>query len=75
LVVGSARDGRQGRPSKPLLTDLYQLNMLEAYLAADEVKPAVFELLVRRLPGRGSFLMVAGLEQALKYLEGLRFPP
>ena len=49
--------------------------MLEAYLAADEVKPAVFELLVRRLPGRGSFLMVAGLEQALKYLEGLRFPP
>ena len=59
--------------SNPLLTDLYQLNMIEAYLACGETKTAVFELFVRRLPARRGFLMTAGLEQALKFLEDLRF--
>ena len=57
--------------SNPLLTDLYQLNMIEAYLACGETKTAVFELFVRRLPARRGFLMAAGLEQALKFLEDL----
>src|SRR5262245_43072523 len=59
--------------SSPLLTDLYQLNMIEAYLAHGETKTAVFELFVRRLPARRGFLMAAGLEQALKFIENLRF--
>src|SRR5262249_48902535 len=59
--------------SSPLLTDLYQLNMIEAYLAHGETKTAVFELFVRRLPPRRGFLMAAGLEQALKFIENLRF--
>ena len=59
--------------SSPLLTDLYQLNMIEAYLAFGETEPAVFELFVRRLPERRGFLLAAGLEQALDFLEGLRF--
>ena len=61
-------------PASPLLTDLYQLNMVEAYLADGETKPAVFEFLVRRLPDRRGFLVAAGLEQALEYLETLRYP-
>jgi nicotinate phosphoribosyltransferase len=56
-----------------LLTDLYQLNMLQAYLDHGETRPAVFELFVRKLPARRGFLMAAGLEQALEYLEQLRF--
>ena len=56
-----------------LLTDLYQLNMIEAYLAHGETKTAVFELFVRRLPARRGFLIAAGLEQALEFLEDLRF--
>ena len=56
-----------------LLTDLYQLNMLQAYLEHGETKPAVFEFFVRRLPARRGFLLAAGLEQALDYLESLRF--
>ncbi len=36
-------------------------------------KPAVFELFVRSLPPRRGFLTAAGLEQALDYLENLRF--
>ena len=59
--------------SSPLLTDLYQLNMIDAYLAHGESKTAVFELFVRKLPARRGFLMAAGLEQALKFLEDLRF--
>jgi nicotinate phosphoribosyltransferase len=60
-------------PVSPLLTDLYQLAMMEAYLDQGMTQTAVFELFVRRLPEKRSFLMVAGLEQALVYLETLRF--
>ena len=63
----------RGRELSPLLTDLYQLNMIEAYLAEGETKTAVFELFVRRVPARRGFLMAAGLEQALDFLETLRF--
>ena len=56
-----------------LLTDLYQINMIQAYLDHGETEPAVFDFFVRRLPPRRGFLMAAGLEQALQYLEGLRF--
>jgi nicotinate phosphoribosyltransferase len=59
--------------TSPLLTDLYQLNMIQAYLDHGETKQAVFEFFVRKLPARRGFLMAAGLEQALDFLEGLRF--
>ncbi len=59
--------------ASPLLTDLYQLNMIEAYLAHGETRPAVFELFMRKLPARRGFLMAAGLEQALDFLETLHF--
>jgi nicotinate phosphoribosyltransferase len=58
-----------------LLTDLYQLNMIQAYLDRGEVGTAVFEMFVRRLPEPRGFLMAAGLESALEFLEGLRFTP
>ena len=59
--------------TSPLLTDLYQLNMLQAYLDHDQTDTAVFEFFVRRLPARRGFLMAAGLEQALDFLENLQF--
>ena len=57
----------------PLLTDLYQLAMIEAYLDHSETKPAVFEFFVRNLPKRRNFFMAAGLEQALDFLEHFCF--
>ena len=57
----------------PLLTDLYQLNMVQAYLDRDENREAVFEFFVRRLPDRRGFLMAAGLDTALDYLENMHF--
>jgi nicotinate phosphoribosyltransferase len=57
----------------PLLTDLYQLTMLQAYFVEGMRETAVFELFVRKLPERRNFLLAAGLEQALEFLEGLSF--
>src|SRR5580658_686744 len=57
----------------PLLTDLYQVNMIQAYLDHGDTETAVFELFVRTLPERRRFLLAAGLEQALDFLENLRF--
>lgn len=56
-----------------LLTDLYQLNMLQAYLDHGQTDTAVFEFFVRRFPARRGFLMAAGLDQALDFLENLQF--
>ncbi len=56
-----------------LLTDLYQLTMLQAYFDRGMNETAVFEFFVRRLPEGRSFLLAAGLEQVLDYLEALRF--
>jgi len=58
-----------------LLTDLYQLNMMQAYLDRGETKTAVFEFFVRKLPRERGFLIAAGLEQVLEFLAELRFTP
>ena len=58
-----------------LLTDLYQLTMLQAYEATNMRGAASFELFFRRLPQARSFVMVAGLEPALEWLEQVRFQP
>jgi nicotinate phosphoribosyltransferase len=59
--------------TSPLTTDLYELNMVQAYLERDESKEAVFEFFVRRLPARRGFLLAAGLEDTLEYLETIKF--
>ena len=59
--------------TSPLSTDLYELNMIQAYLDKGEDKEAVFEFFVRRLPTRRGFLLAAGLDDVLDYLETLRF--
>lgn len=55
-------------------TDLYELTMAAAYLAAGRIEDrASFELFARKLPQSRSFLIAAGLEQGLHYLQNLRF--
>jgi nicotinate phosphoribosyltransferase len=59
--------------TSPLTTDLYELNMVQAYLDRAENNEAVFEFFVRKLPARRGFLLAAGLEDALGYLETLHY--
>jgi nicotinate phosphoribosyltransferase len=56
-----------------LLADHYQLTMLSAYYERGMEDTAVFEFFVRRLPEKRNFLVAAGLEQVLDYIEGLHF--
>jgi nicotinate phosphoribosyltransferase len=56
-----------------LLTDLYELHMMQSYQAEGMEGLAVFDFIVRKLPAGRNFLVAAGLENVLAYLEGLRF--
>ncbi len=56
-----------------LVTDFYQLTMAAGYFQNNVNTPATFELFVRKMPEDRSFLVTAGLEQALHYLKTLRF--
>jgi nicotinate phosphoribosyltransferase len=58
-----------------LATDLYELTMIAGYHAAGLAPRASFELYTRELPRTRGYLVAAGLDQALEYLETLRFTP
>lgn len=61
-------------PAAALATDFYQLTMIAGYLATGRHGlRATFELFTRRLPPNRHVLVFAGLDQALDYLEALRF--
>lgn len=54
-------------------TDLYELTMMQGYLQNDHPPDAVFDLFVRDLPQGRGYLLAAGLEQVIHYLEHLTF--
>src|SRR5215470_16134097 len=56
-----------------LLTDLYELTMAAGYLQTRFDARATFELFVRHLPPQRNYLVAAGLEQALEFLEKVHF--
>lgn len=64
---------RQSQLPSVLLTDWYQLSMLDAYYRLGMEQTAIFEFFARRLPERRSFLVAAGLDQVLEYLQNLHF--
>ncbi len=65
--------GLSSSPTPATLTDLYQLAMLKSYHDQGMNQTAVFEFYIRNLPDQRNFLMAAGLEQVLEYLESLQF--
>jgi nicotinate phosphoribosyltransferase len=60
-------------PGSLLLTDFYQLAMLQAYYQYGMTHRAAFEFFVRRLPPTRRFLLAAGLETVVDFLEQARF--
>ena len=63
----------QSQPVRALLVDLYELTMAAGYFEQGMDFPATFELFVRSLPAERSYLVAAGIDDALDYLENLRF--
>src|SRR5215510_471400 len=58
-----------------LLTDFYELTMLQSYFREGMNGTAVFDLFVRRLPEKRNYLVACGLEHVLAYLETASFSP
>jgi nicotinate phosphoribosyltransferase len=56
-----------------LLTDLYELTMLQSYFDQGMNEASVFDLFIRRLPPHRNYLITCGLEHVLHYLESFRF--
>lgn len=56
-----------------MATDLYQLTMVAGYFECGMNHKSTFELFVRSLPEKRSYLIAAGLEQAIHYLKNIRF--
>jgi nicotinate phosphoribosyltransferase len=63
------------RQRSGLLTDLYELTMAAGYLQTGFEALATFELFVRNLPPRRNYLVAAGLEQCLEFLQKVSFTP
>lgn len=84
IVSAGWRCPRMGRSEEPkglfvtasnasMLADLYELTMAAAYFENHVPGEAVFELFVRHLPKNFSYMICAGLEQALHYVLNLGF--
>lgn len=56
-----------------LLTDLYQLTMMQGYFKNPTDQVVIFDMFYRTNPCGGSFAITAGLEQMLEYIENLHF--
>ena len=58
-----------------LLTDLYQLTMMQGYFKNHNNDTVVFDAFYRTNPSGNGFAIAAGLEQVIDYLKNLRFSP
>jgi nicotinate phosphoribosyltransferase len=56
-----------------LFTDFYELTMCASYFDNKNFEPATFDLFIRRLPENRSYFLFAGLEEALLYLQNIKF--
>ena len=56
-----------------LLTDLYELTMMQGYFKNPTNQTVIFDMFYRNNPNGGGFAICAGLEQMIEYIENLRF--
>ena len=58
-----------------LLTDLYELTMMQGYFKNPTDQVVVFDAFYRQNPCDGGFAICAGLEQIIDYIRDLHFSP
>lgn len=56
-----------------LLTDFYELTMMQGYLNRPENETVVFDIFFRSNPCGSGYSVVAGLDQAIDYIKNLNF--
>ena len=56
-----------------LLTDLYQLTMMQGYFKSKSEKKVIFDMFYRKNPSDGGYAITCGLEQVIDYIKNLRF--
>ena len=58
-----------------LLTDLYELTMMQGYFKNPTDQVVVFDAFYRKNPNDGGYAIFAGLEQVIEYIRDLHFDP
>lgn len=56
-----------------LLTDLYELTMMQGYFERGECETVVFDVFFRTNPNKAGYSITAGLEQVIDYIKNLNF--
>ena len=56
-----------------LLTDLYELTMMQGYFETQENETVIFDVFFRDNPNKGGYSVMAGLEQVIEYIKNLNF--
>jgi nicotinate phosphoribosyltransferase len=74
-LIVPAQPDLVGSEDLALLTDLYELTMLQAYWKQEMHEPAVFSLFVRTLPPFRNYLLACGIDDAIDSLAAVRFQP
>ena len=56
-----------------LLTDLYELTMMQGYFESQANETVIFDVFFRENPNKGGYSVMAGLEQVIEYIKNLNF--
>ena len=56
-----------------LLTDFYELTMMQGYFKSQNNEKVVFDAFYRKNPCDGGYVIAAGLDQVIDYIKNLRF--
>lgn len=59
--------------SLTLLTDLYELTMMQGYFKNGHNETVVFDAFYRKNPNDGGYAIACGLEQVIEYIKNLKF--
>lgn len=61
------------RENLTMLTDFYELTMMQGFLRSGNQDPVIFDLFYRTNPSDGAYAICAGLAQAIEYVKNLTF--
>ncbi len=61
-------------PNLTLLTDLYEMTMMQGYFKSGIQETVVFDAFYRTNPSGGGYAICAGLDQIINYIKNLHFP-